>query len=101
IKRELGDKWSIAASLGNLGHVTYSQGDYAAARSLYEESLAIGRELGDKLGIAICLVGLGGVAAGMGQAQRGARLLGAADALLEAISVVLHADDRRVYEQGI
>ena len=35
------------------------------------------------------------------QAQQGARLLGAAEALLEAVGAVLDADDRIVYEQGV
>jgi serine/threonine-protein kinase PknK len=78
-----------------------SQGDYAGARSLYEESLVIGRELGVRWGICTSLMGLGGVAVGMGQVERGARLLGAAEALLEAIGAVLAPDDRVVYEQGV
>jgi len=109
--RELGDKRGVANSLTSMGTVAYLQGDYAAARSLLEESLAIRRELGDKRGCAQCLAGLGGVAAGMGQAQaqtraeaqvqRGATLLGAAEALLGAISAVLDPEDRMVYEQGV
>jgi Tetratricopeptide repeat len=104
--RELGDKWGITIVLLNLGHVAHSQGDYATARSMYKESLSMQRELGDKRGCAECLAGLGGVAAGMGQAQaqtraeghaeRGARLLGATEALLEAIGAVLGAEGRMV-----
>src|SRR5207248_2412461 len=41
-----------AKALNGIGRLAYSQGDYAAARSLYEEGLAIVRELGDKQGIA-------------------------------------------------
>src|SRR5690349_24731493 len=98
-----------------MGTLAYLQGDYAAARSLYKESLGIRRELGDKRGCAECLAGLGGVAAGMGQAQaqtrakrsvgrqaeRGARLLGAAEALLGTINAVLDPEDRMVYKQGV
>jgi tetratricopeptide (TPR) repeat protein len=111
IRRELGDKWGIAYSLNSMGSVAYLQGDYAAAHSLYEESLTIRRELQDKRGCAECLAGLGGVAARMGQwqaqtraegqAERGTRLLGAAEALLGAISAVLDPEDRMVYEQGV
>jgi predicted ATPase/Tfp pilus assembly protein PilF len=113
IRRELEDSWTIAHSLNNLGNVAYVQGEYAAAHSLYKESLAIKREMGDmgdKWDIAASLAGLGSVAAGMGtgigtgmglaQAQRGAKLLGAAEALLEAISAVLEPEERMVYEQG-
>src|SRR5207237_4588528 len=51
IRRELGDKQGIAASLSNLGNVAAERGDYATAHSLHEEGLAIRRELGDKRGI--------------------------------------------------
>ncbi len=109
IRRELGGKAGIAESAHNLGNVVYCQGNYAAARSLYEGSLSIRRELRGKLGIAASLVGLGCVAAELAwaqaqtqtQAQRGARLLGAAEAQLEAISAVLDAEDRMVYKQGV
>src|SRR5438105_4121141 len=62
IRRELGDRPGIAASLNNLGLVAFEQGDYPAARALYEESLAIRRELGDRRGIALSLGNLGTVA---------------------------------------
>jgi predicted ATPase/class 3 adenylate cyclase len=61
IRRELGDRFGIAASLNNLGIVVCKQGDYPAARALYEESLAINRELGYPFGIASSLVALGDV----------------------------------------
>jgi hypothetical protein len=59
------------------------------------------RELGVKGGIAGCLVGLGSVAAGMHQAGRGIRLLGAADELLKGVGAVLHPEEIVLYEQGI
>jgi predicted ATPase/class 3 adenylate cyclase len=62
IRRQLGDRRGIAASLNNLGLVAGEQGDYPVARALYEESLAIKRELGDQSGIANSLNNLGNVA---------------------------------------
>ena len=62
IRRELGDRRGIARSLNNLGNVAHEQGDFASARTLYEESLAIRRELGDRRGIANSLNNLGNVA---------------------------------------
>jgi predicted ATPase/class 3 adenylate cyclase len=61
IKRELGDRSGVAASLLNLGNVAHGQGDFASARALLEESLAIRRELGDRRGIAWSLNNLGNV----------------------------------------
>ncbi len=61
IARELGDRRSIAAALGNLGNVLIEEGDNSAARALYEECLAIMRELGDPRDIAGALNNLGNV----------------------------------------
>ncbi|MBI3661212.1 tetratricopeptide repeat protein, partial [Candidatus Acetothermia bacterium] len=51
-----------ASALNGAGNLAFDQGDYAAARSLYQESLTIKRELGDKRGIAASLNNLGNVA---------------------------------------
>ena len=62
IRRTLGDRNGIAASLNSLGALAYDENDYPAARAMYEESLAIRRELGDRWGIAVSLNNLGNVA---------------------------------------
>ena len=43
IRRELGHRPGIGASLGNLGNVAFNQGDYPASTALQEQSLAIRR----------------------------------------------------------
>jgi tetratricopeptide (TPR) repeat protein len=48
--------------LNNLGIVAEALGEYAAARSYYEQSLAIDQEVGDRWGGGICLSNLGDVA---------------------------------------
>jgi tetratricopeptide (TPR) repeat protein len=62
IRRDLGDRFGIALSLSNLGHVALDQGDFPAARALLEEGLAIRRDLGDRFSIATSLSNLGLVA---------------------------------------
>jgi predicted ATPase/class 3 adenylate cyclase/Tfp pilus assembly protein PilF len=101
IKRELGDKSGIAYSLGNLGMISFTQGGYPAARSLHEESLALHREIGDKKGIAVSLAGLGEVASETGQPRKGAALLGASQAVLEAIGAVMAPEDLIPYERAV
>jgi tetratricopeptide (TPR) repeat protein len=44
----LGDRAGLALALKGLGVVAHEQGDFAAARALYTESLALARELGNK-----------------------------------------------------
>jgi predicted ATPase/DNA-binding SARP family transcriptional activator len=51
-----------AKVLNGVGALAHSQGDNTAARTYYEESLAICREIGDRHGIAFSLNGLGNVA---------------------------------------
>src|SRR5439155_323674 len=48
-----------ANALNGAGSLSKMQGDYAAARSLHQEALAIWREFGDRRGIAACLQNLG------------------------------------------
>jgi predicted ATPase/transcriptional regulator with XRE-family HTH domain/Tfp pilus assembly protein PilF len=51
-----------AKVLNGAGNMAWQQGDYAAARTLHEESLAIRREVGDPRSIAASLANLGNVA---------------------------------------
>lgn len=51
-----------AQALKGAGTLANQQGNHAAARSLYEQSLGIRRELGDKPGVAVLLNNLGVVA---------------------------------------
>ena len=55
-----------AQALMITGKMASLQGDYASARALYEESLAMRRELGDKQGMANSLRSLGIVASNQG-----------------------------------
>src|SRR5690606_20170706 len=93
----------IASDLCHLGTVTLDQGHCDRARALYGESLRLRQELGDKEGIAYCLEGFAGVAAAQAdseeEARRGARLLGAAEALREAIGAPLFQPEVPRYER--
>ncbi|MCW3100764.1 MAG: transcriptional activator domain protein, partial [Chthonomonadaceae bacterium] len=55
-----------AKALQGAGSLARSQGDFASARALLEESLTILRALGDKGGIALSLNNLGNVASNQG-----------------------------------
>ncbi len=58
------DQVGLALSLRCLGHTAEAQGDYAAARDYYQQSLDIGQAIGDQEGIASAsvLTGLGEIA---------------------------------------
>jgi predicted ATPase len=56
-----------AQALNGAGVLASNQGEYEAARALYEESLVIQRQIGDQRGIAISLNNLGNVASNQGE----------------------------------
>jgi hypothetical protein len=68
-----------------MGHLLRDDGDYAGARSLYQESLLLRRELGDLFALAQSLEDLAVLAGKQGQWERAMRLLGAEEALCERL----------------
>jgi non-specific serine/threonine protein kinase len=62
LRRGLGDRGGVAASLSNLGIARLRRGDVAAAETLFTESLEIRREIGDDWGVATSLHNLGNAA---------------------------------------
>jgi non-specific serine/threonine protein kinase len=99
--RKLGHKVGIAWALHNLGYVAQHRGDYRLMEQLFRDSLALYREAGDKQGIAMCVAGLAGVVRAAVQPEWATRLLGAADALLEAIGAHLWPADRMEYDRHV
>ena len=93
--RELGDRWGVAASLHDLARATSRLGDGRRAAGLLDESLALFAELGVRQGTAACLEGLAAVACAADRPMDAARLLGAAEALREAIGAPLPTRDRQ------
>jgi serine/threonine-protein kinase PknK len=69
-------------------------GEYGRAAALYEEALLLARDVGLTWVIGLCLRGIAALAGARRQPDRAARLLAAAQALLERIGVVLDATGR-------
>lgn len=98
IRRELQHRPGIAASLSSLGFVAWHQGSPDRASHFFRESLVMRRRLGDKAGIAECLEGLARV---VRDSDRAAQLFGAAEALREAVGVLLPPSDRADYDHQV
>jgi len=81
--------------------VAADQGEYAQARALHEESLALLREGGYKYGIANTLAALVGLAATTGGIERAVRLAGATDAFVRSLGMVLDSLERGLYDAGV
>jgi tetratricopeptide (TPR) repeat protein len=92
--RSMGDKGDLARLVHNLGCVALHEGDLQKAETQFNESLRVFRRLGNKRGIAECLASLAGLNAASGKAQTAARLLGAAETMLESIGGAWWPADR-------
>jgi hypothetical protein len=80
-----GSRGSLRYALDNLGWAALVRKDHERAKALHEESLVLCKEIGDKDIGSGSLEGLACSAASRGEAQRAARLFGAAEALREAV----------------
>ncbi len=89
IQQELGDMKGAGSTLIILGSAAYREGEYEEAHSLYRRGLQIKVDVDDKAGVALSLARIGGMATRMSantvETLRGAKLLGAADALMEEL----------------
>jgi class 3 adenylate cyclase/tetratricopeptide (TPR) repeat protein len=85
LNREIGDAWMVATCHNNLGNATRGLGDYAAARNHYAESLRVYRDYDDCWALAFLLEDIGVLAALCGDPSSALELIGAVDAIREAI----------------
>ncbi len=85
LARELEDRLGAYKSLYNLALVAQTQGDSGEATRRYRDGLVLSNELGNAAHMAYCLEGLASVAGATGRAEHVARLLGAAEVLLETV----------------
>jgi DNA-binding CsgD family transcriptional regulator len=83
--RKRGLRDGLRHALDNLGWATLLRGEYDKARILHKESLALCHDLGDKMVASESLEGLACTAGAKGDAERTARLFGAAEALRDAV----------------
>ncbi len=87
--------------LQNFGQAQLRLGAIQQAVQLFQESLMLAQELNDYPGIALCLIGLGGVSIKQGQLRRACQLLGAVEALVEAIGQALEPPESIDYAENV
>jgi non-specific serine/threonine protein kinase len=83
LQRELGARGDVAFGLCNLGWITLLQDDLGKAAELYRESLSLAWNIGMNPTVQSALEGFACVAGEKGDAERAARLWGAAQTLHE------------------
>ncbi len=104
IARRSGDRPSAYVALYNLAQVALSRRDYRGATDLLKEGVVLSEQMGDRAQLAHFLEGLAAVGGMRGDAERSARLFGAAEALLEAVGAAVYnyyQPDRSLYERTV
>ena len=101
IAREVGDSHGLAVSLSSVGIVALRRGLADEARDAFGESLRLARELGFKEEIARTLDAYALLASADGEHLLAARLLGAAQALSEALNVRLDAFEQSLHDEAV
>ena len=84
-----GDPWTRSHALWGLGLARLESGNPAEAIRLEERALRLMREVDDRSGTALCVEALAWAAASAGDADRAARLTGAAEAVWHSIPAEL------------
>lgn len=85
LTRETGEAIREAMQYENLGILAYRRGEFEPSRRLILRGLALSRQLGSTYGLASHLATLAGPVAALGRPREAARLLGAANAHLQAL----------------
>ena len=92
--RELGDYVATLYILRSLGQIAGQRGDHATATAYLRERLLVSRRVEDPWNVADALEGLAWVAGAQRQAERAARLYGAAEAVRESHGLLLSGERR-------
>jgi predicted ATPase/transcriptional regulator with XRE-family HTH domain len=87
--------------LRNLGFLAVHRGSLAEAEACFRESLSAYRNEAHTLGTVECMVGFAALSVARGNAERGTRLLGAADAALSAIGGSFYPGDSFERERAL
>jgi non-specific serine/threonine protein kinase len=95
--RQAGFGSGMAMTFGRLGTQAFREGDYEAAERHFRDALALRLTLDDRYGMANQLTELAFVAAARGEAERAARLDGAASALRKVTGAEIDARQRADY----
>jgi predicted ATPase/DNA-binding XRE family transcriptional regulator len=98
--RALGDQMGVALLLTDLATVAVDGGEWAQARQQFWEAIAVSMQVGDRRRIAFCLEGLARALLPE-QCDAAAQLLGAAEALREAIGAPLPPSEQAAYAASV
>ncbi len=102
LARRMGDRSVAYVALYNLAQVSLARRDYDGAAAIFKEGITLSEQMRDQANLAYFLEGLAVVAGKREEAERSARLSGAAEGLLEAVGAAVYnyyQPDRSLYER--
>jgi tetratricopeptide (TPR) repeat protein len=100
LARAIGDRLRIAMNLGNTGYIAQHQGHPGEALRLFQEAVRIGIAINITVHMVWGITAIAGALADLGFLKRAARLMGAADGIIDSQRVSLMPGDRRPYESS-
>lgn len=99
---QLGDRYRFNAAYSDLAHIERRAGNPEEAQRLYRQSIVVWQELGQRPAIAHQLECFAFLARAQHQSSRAARLLGAAEALRNAIGATMTTlEERTEYDREV
>jgi predicted ATPase/DNA-binding CsgD family transcriptional regulator len=98
--RELDDPWGVGLALSCLALVTGDCGDHEQAAAMHVESLGRLRQVGSKEILVDAVARIATLAVATGRATAAARLLGAAEALGQALGYALERPEQARYARA-
>jgi hypothetical protein len=99
--REMGDKHRVNMCQSELAHLERYEGHYEKALSMYRQTILEWQRLGHRAAIAHQLECFAQIAKVQEQAERAARLYGAAQALRDKIEIQMTAVEREEYDREV
>ena len=101
LARELRHREGLTLALLNLGQACLHLGRQDEASASFEEAFALARELGYQEALAYALEGLAALLAARGEPVRAARMVGAAELLLEKLGASLDRAAQELHERTL
>lgn len=101
IVRQTGESRRMCFLLENLAFIAQHENDHQHAIELLQRALKLSRQVNSQIDIACNLIVMAGSLASIGQPQRGARLLGAADSVYERLGAFVQPADQPEVDRAL
>jgi DNA-binding CsgD family transcriptional regulator len=104
LARRRGDRLATNIALYNLAQLALVEADHGSAARMLKEGLTFSWQMGDRANLSYFLEGLVVVASARGEAERSARMLGAAEGSMEEAGAPVYkyyTPDHALYERAL